>query len=187
MSYITSLAQLPTLLEAYQELRYAFRSSPTTHWTPDACSFYFRKRKRLPRATATQESSRLNQRIFHLSDEQEQRARDDAMRGAMAAEREGKPTPDGNPNQWADRTKNRDLFDYDAYAQVQQWWMAEGGQGRIEALAVDDSEPDERYYPSRAPSLRLSSFTADWSLKPTVFIPTIALCAITAAIYTFTV
>jgi hypothetical protein len=107
------------------------------------------------------------------------------MRGAMAAELEGKSTPDGNPNQWADRTKNHDLFDYDAYAQVEQWWTAEGRQRLIEARAVD--EPDERYHPSQAPSPHLSSFTADWSFKPTVFIPTIALCAITAAIYTFTI
>jgi hypothetical protein len=27
------------------------------------------------------------------------------MRAAMAAELEGRPIPDGNPNQWADRTR----------------------------------------------------------------------------------
>jgi hypothetical protein len=145
------------------------------------------EKKRLPRATATQESSRLNQVIFHLPDGPEQRARDDAMRGAMTAEREGKSIPDGNPNQWADRTKNRVLFDYDAYDQVKQWWTAEGEQRLIEALAVDEPEPDERYHPYQDPSPWLSSFTTDWSFKPTVYIPTIALCAITAAIYTFTI
>jgi hypothetical protein len=133
----------------------------------------------------TQESSRLNQRIFHLPDGPEQDARDGAMRAAMAAEREGKPIPDGNPNQWADRTKNRILFDYDAYAQVKQWWTTGGGRRRIEALAVD--EPDEYYHPPQAPSLWLSSFSADWSFKPTVFIPAIALSAITAAIFTLTI
>ena len=54
-------------------------------------------------------SSRLNQTIFHLPDCPEQRARDDAMREAMATELEGTPIPDsdGNPNQWADHTKSR--------------------------------------------------------------------------------
>lgn len=71
-------------------------------------------KKRLPRATvpATQESSRLNQKIFHLPDGPDQRVRDDAMRAAMAAELEGKAIPDGNPNQWANRTKSRIQFDY---------------------------------------------------------------------------
>ena len=55
------------------------------------------------------------------------------MRAAMAAELEGKPIPDGNPNQLADRTKNHIQFDYDAYAEVEQWW-ASGGRERIEAL-----------------------------------------------------
>jgi salicylate hydroxylase len=89
--------------------------------------------KRLPRAAATQESSRLNQKIFHLLDGPEQRARDDAMRAAMAAELEGRPIPDGNPNQWADRSKNHIQFDYDAYAEVERWWTG-GGREQIEAL-----------------------------------------------------
>jgi hypothetical protein len=94
--------------------------------------------KRLARATATQESSRLNQKIFHLPDGPEQRARDDAMRTAMEAELEGKPIPDGNPNQWADRSKNSVQFDYDAYAVVERWWNA-GGQQSIEALTISGS------------------------------------------------
>ncbi|KAF8490551.1 FAD/NAD-P-binding domain-containing protein [Russula emetica] len=107
-SRVSSLSQVPALLQAYQDLR-------------------------LPRASATQESSRLNQKIFHLLDGPEQRARDDAMRAAMAAELEGKPIPDGNPNQWADVTKSRIQFDYDAYAEVERWW-ASGGREQIEAL-----------------------------------------------------
>jgi hypothetical protein len=55
------------------------------------------------------------------------------MRAAMASELEDKPIPDGNPNQWADRTKSHRQFDYDAYAEVQQWW-ANGGKTDIEAL-----------------------------------------------------
>jgi len=107
-SHVSSLSQVPALLRAYQDLR-------------------------LPRATATQQSSRLNQKIFHLPDGPEQRARDEAMREAMAAELEGRPIPDGNPNQWADRTKSCVQFDYDAYAEVNRWW-ASGGRQRIEAL-----------------------------------------------------
>ena len=50
----------------------------------------------------------------------------------MAAELEGKSIPDGNPNQCADKTKARIQFDYDAYAEVERWWM-NGGRERIEA------------------------------------------------------
>ena len=57
------------------------------------------------------------------------------MRAAMAAELEGKPIQArGNPNQWADREKNRRQFGYDAYADVERWW-ANGGRLRIEKLA----------------------------------------------------
>ena len=95
---------------------------------------------RLPRASATQESSRLSQKIFHLPDGPAQRARDEAMRAAMAAEldEEGGTLPiptDGNPNQSADRAKNRIQFGYDAYAEVELWWNA-GGRERIEALGI---------------------------------------------------
>jgi len=79
-------------------------------------------------------SSRLNQTIFHLPDGPEQRARDDAMREAMAAELNGTSVPGGNPNQWADHTKSRIQFDYDAYGEVEKWWTC-GGKERIEALA----------------------------------------------------
>jgi salicylate hydroxylase len=53
------------------------------------------------------------------------------MRAAMAAELEGGSVLDGNPNQCADRTKTRIQFDYDAYAEVERWWMS-GGRERIE-------------------------------------------------------
>ena len=90
----------------------------------------------MPRATTTQESSRLNQKIFHLPAGPEQRVRDAALRAAMAALLEGRPIPaQGNPNQWADREKNRKQFNYDAYAEVDRWW-ANGGRKQIEALAL---------------------------------------------------
>ncbi|KAI0264854.1 FAD/NAD-P-binding domain-containing protein [Gloeopeniophorella convolvens] len=98
LARLSTLGQLPELLHAYQDLR-------------------------LPRASATQESSRLNQKIFHYPDGPEQRARDAAMRAAMALELAGEPgAADGNPNQWADRSKNEAQFSYDAYAEVERWW-----------------------------------------------------------------
>ena len=130
----------------------------------------FLETKRLPRATETQESSRLNQRLFSLPDADGRRERDawdTAMRAAMAAEREDKPVPDGNPK--ADQMKNRVLFDYDPYAQVELWWTVKGGQRRIEALAIDD-RPAWRFF-------------ADWGLKPRVITITFTLISIAAALY----
>ena len=55
------------------------------------------------------------------------------MRTVMAAELEGKPIPDGNPNQWADRTKSWIRFEYDAYGEVERWWI-DGGREQMEVL-----------------------------------------------------
>jgi len=66
------------------------------------------------------------------------------MRTAMAAELEDKSIPDGNPNQWADRTKSQVQFDYDAYAEVERWWMSGGGRARIEALAASGPRFSDR-------------------------------------------
>ena len=69
------------------------------------------------------------------------------MRAAMAAEldEEGGTLPiptDGNPNQSADRAKNRIRLGYEAYVEVELWWNA-GGRERIEALAgAGDRGPD---------------------------------------------
>jgi len=41
------------------------------------------------------------------------------MHATMAIELKGRPIPDGNLNQWADRTKNYAQFDYDVYAEVE--------------------------------------------------------------------
>ncbi|TFY64344.1 hypothetical protein EVG20_g5982, partial [Dentipellis fragilis] len=104
ISHMRDVSQLPTLLQAYEDLR-------------------------LSRCTETQQSSRLNQHIFHLPDGPEQEARDTAMRRAMEIERAALlPSPPGsttalpgdeeglkgNPNQWADRGKNEVQFSYDA-------------------------------------------------------------------------
>ena len=89
---------------------------------------------RLPRTAATQASSRLNQHIFHLPDGPAQEERDDNMRAAMEAEfrmLRGESVDvakagDGSHNQWADRRKNQEQFDYDADAEVERWWCEVG-------------------------------------------------------------
>jgi salicylate hydroxylase len=77
----------------------------------------------------------LSQKTLHLPDGPEQRARDDGMRRAMAAELEGTPIPDGHGKSilLAERAKNHIQFDYDAYAEVERWW-ASGGREQIDAL-----------------------------------------------------
>ncbi|KAJ7481761.1 hypothetical protein FB451DRAFT_136739 [Mycena latifolia] len=102
-SHITSRRQIRPLLEAYQALRY-------------------------PRTTETQLASRLNQKIFHLPDGPEQEARDLSMRQGMEdclREERGEPSlngSSGNANVWADRTKNRVQFCYDAEEEAERWW-----------------------------------------------------------------
>jgi salicylate hydroxylase len=83
---------------------------------------------RLPRTAEVQLSSRLNQHIFHLPDGPEQVARDESMRTAMNAELSGNKSElaNGNPNQWADKSKNIALFGYDADLEVERWWNRKG-------------------------------------------------------------
>ena len=80
----------------------------------------------------------LNQKIFHLPDGPVQRAWDEAMRAAMAAELDddeggGKPpiSTDGEPE-----LESRIQFGYNAYSEVERWWSASGRE-YIEALAGD--------------------------------------------------
>lgn len=121
-SRISDSSQITPLLHAYEHLRY-------------------------DRATATQESSRLNQKIFHLPDGPEQEARDKGMRQAMVWSRKealGEPVPEideskDNPNQWADKAKSVVQFMYDPDAEVDRWWSVEGektlgGAGRTARL-----------------------------------------------------
>lgn len=116
-SHLTCPEDIPLLLHAYQKLRHE-------------------------RTTETQASSRLNQRIFHLPDGEEQEARDREMIRAMIWARleadmplEGLNPDDyatvdndhcGNPNQWADKVKNAAQFSYDADAEAEKWWREEG-------------------------------------------------------------
>ncbi|KAI0347313.1 FAD/NAD(P)-binding domain-containing protein [Trametopsis cervina] len=106
---------------------------------------YAYEKLRLPRTADTQKSSRLNQWIFHLPDGPEQEARDRSMREAMEAElrllkgEKVDVTSEGNSNQWADRTKNRLQFGYDADVEADRYWAQEGektigslgGPGRV--------------------------------------------------------
>ena len=134
LSNISHISQLTPMLRAYEALRHA-------------------------RTSATQASSRLNQKIFHLPDGPEQERRDTEMRAAMAAEHarlaarerrkaEGKDEFaddgmyeqlfEGNSNQWADRAKNIEQFSYDADSEAERWWV-ERGQ-RVCELALKNAE-----------------------------------------------
>ncbi|KAJ7726986.1 hypothetical protein B0H14DRAFT_3619858 [Mycena olivaceomarginata] len=94
-SHVTSRHQIQPLLHAYQVLRHS-------------------------RTTRTQLEARQNQTIFHLPDGREQAARDQSMREGMEdalRQEQGEPSiygSAGNANVWADRTKNRIQFLYDA-------------------------------------------------------------------------
>lgn len=142
LSRITHLTQLTTLLRGYESLRH-------------------------PRASATQASSRLNQKIFHLPDGPAQERRDKEMRAAMQAERarvakreererrkgangnsyvgesaeEAAELFEGNSNQWADRTKNVEQFSYDADAEAERWWVERGE--RLCTQALKNAEGDK--------------------------------------------
>ncbi|KAF8500000.1 FAD/NAD-P-binding domain-containing protein [Hysterangium stoloniferum] len=106
LSRLEHPSQLKPMLQAYQDLR-------------------------LPRTAATQLSSRLNQKIFHLPDGPEQEARDASMRAAML---DPDHTYEGNQNQWADQKKNMEQFGYDADAAAEDWWR-EIGEQQIGPLA----------------------------------------------------
>ncbi|KAG9124299.1 hypothetical protein FRC07_012099 [Ceratobasidium sp. 392] len=121
LSRLRTPSDLPRLLKTYQQLR-------------------------LPRTTESQKSARLNQFIFHLPDGPAQEARDADMGRAMEWVQErlrreqepldGRPKHkapavedqkwEGNMNQWADQTKNKYQFGYDAYKAVDEWWNAGG-------------------------------------------------------------
>jgi salicylate hydroxylase len=117
-SRISSRKQIGPLLHAYQAIRY-------------------------DRASATQNASRFNQKIFHLEDGPEQEERDNQMREAMhAAQRafrgeaaEQDSAGEGNPNTWADKSKSKIQFSYDADAEAEKWWE-EKGEKDIVALAL---------------------------------------------------
>ncbi|KAH8105299.1 FAD/NAD-P-binding domain-containing protein [Cristinia sonorae] len=119
-SHLSHPSQILPLLKAYQDLR-------------------------LPRASATQAQSRLNQKIFHLPDGPEQEARDADMRKAMEMELRllrGEQAEDvtlGNPNQWGDKTKSEIQYGYDADKAAEDWWE-ETGKFTVAPLAQTQAE-----------------------------------------------
>ena len=111
LSRITHISQLEPLLKVYQDLR-------------------------LPRTAIAQEASRANQRVFHLPDGPEQKARDERMRSNLSQgdshnTAEPKRQQDGGRNP-EDKASNDALFSYDADVEVENWWASHGGE--LEAL-----------------------------------------------------
>ena len=104
-SYVSSILQVPALLHAYEDLRFVSLFSPSP--PPFHSITTNQANRRLTRATVTQDSFLLNQKIFHLPDGPDQRARDD---GGRIEGPEGKPIPGRNPKQWVDRTKSQIRF-----------------------------------------------------------------------------
>ncbi|QRV81381.1 FAD-binding domain protein [Ceratobasidium sp. AG-Ba] len=90
----------------------------------DEIAYYLRAYEtlRLARTANTQAQSRLNQKIFHYPDGPEQEERDASMRAAMAGKTEG------SANQWADKTKNKIQFSYDADEAAEEWWRDVGSK-----------------------------------------------------------
>ncbi|PIL28047.1 hypothetical protein GSI_09799 [Ganoderma sinense ZZ0214-1] len=113
LSRLAHPTQLPTFLQAYEDLR-------------------------LPRTAETQNQSRLNQKIFHLPDGPEQAQRDADMRKATELELRrmrgdtglGGDALVGSANQWADERKSRIQFGYDADEVADEWWR-EVGQRKL--------------------------------------------------------
>ncbi|KAG1796649.1 uncharacterized protein HD556DRAFT_1359125 [Suillus plorans] len=106
-SHCSHRSQILPLLHAYQSLRY-------------------------DRATATQNSSKLNRHIFHQPDGPEQEERDRDMRAAMedalrvARGEKSTRVLTSNANQWADKTKSDIQFGYDADEEAEKWWLENG-------------------------------------------------------------
>lgn len=100
-SKISSRSEIPSLLQAYQTLRYS-------------------------RATATQYAARNNQKTFHLNDGSEQQARDLTMRRATEAARQEARGELVNPNDtvqkvWEDVRGGVLSYGYDADLEVEKW------------------------------------------------------------------
>ena len=82
LSRISHVSQLGPLLKAYQDLR-------------------------LERTALVQANSRASQRVYHLPDGEEQRARDEKIKRSAKA-------------------NDDEIFGYDAYAEVDKWWASHG-------------------------------------------------------------
>jgi len=102
------------------------------------------------------------------------------LREAIAGELEGTLMQDETPNQWADHSKNRMQFDYDAYAEVEKWWMGderelieiiagEGGDDASQDSSQDDGEErivNQSHGTSFQSSFPLSLYINLWTNNP---------------------
>ena len=111
LSRISDISQLGPLLKAYQDLR-------------------------LPRTAMVQESSRANQRVFHLPDGPEQRERDEKLKPSTLEASDNKAElqnhKGGNQGKGQDKAAEGALLGYDADAEVDKWWTSHGSE--LEAL-----------------------------------------------------
>ncbi|KAF9267539.1 FAD/NAD(P)-binding domain-containing protein [Marasmius fiardii PR-910] len=98
-SRISHKSQIPTLLKAYQSIRF-------------------------DRATSMQKGSLDNRTLYHLVDGPEQEARDLSFRAAMKQSGQNGDSTSINP--WADRAKLAANFSYDVDQVVDQWWELQG-------------------------------------------------------------
>ena len=125
LSHISSRAQLPQFVKAYEELR-------------------------LPRATAIQNASRLNQHYVHMEDGPEQEKRDAGMWNVFSGEKESGSAEEGKePAEKAgevtsgsaeisaadsegkkldenEKQKVATHFGYDAVGDAERWWQEVG-------------------------------------------------------------
>ncbi|KAI0919908.1 hypothetical protein AcV5_001855 [Taiwanofungus camphoratus] len=154
LSHISSLGQLRHFLHAYEALR-------------------------LPRTAETQVVSRSNQKIFHLPDGQEQRARDERMRQAVETELQihedehvglfsSASVLEDNLNQWADGTKMR----YNLHT-MRMRWQKSGGKmwvsARLDQWATARSRGScEGVFASGLVKLLI---TYGWTISPSTLFP----------------
>jgi len=106
LSRISHISQLGALLQAYQDLR-------------------------IGRATEAQQASRINQRVYHLPDGEEQKRRDENMKKSMASQSTGnraevwvKPVANQKPER--NEAGDAKLLGYDPDAEVDKWWASHG-------------------------------------------------------------
>ncbi|KAG6811471.1 hypothetical protein H0H92_007243 [Tricholoma furcatifolium] len=107
LSHIPKRSDLPRLLRAYEQLRH-------------------------PRTSEMQYAARANQFMYHIPDGPQQVKRDLAMRKEMEDEllrvnRKGGEMENGKVNPWANKSKLKALYDYDADKEVTKWRMRKEG------------------------------------------------------------
>ena len=131
-SHLSHPAQIPTLLKAYECLRHTRTAKTQASSRMNQHIFH------LPDGDQQTERDSLMREAM----EEEMRARHAVAVPSMSPFNEhgrypwgangvngykkGKTDNEGNPNQWADRSKNFEQFSYDADEAATQWWREEG-------------------------------------------------------------